>query len=202
MDKSIKIGRRAELSFRDFLKHGAKKSYEGSVALYKNGIPTPKPVAYLVAKNMPWNARGIVVLETIEDSNELFILYRQKSVHFEELFKVAASYVRQLHDRGYRHTDIVLHNFLVQNENSKEPKLFIIDNDKVYKAAFWEIIKPLKTFFDLRCIRRLEVSDDELELFLRNYFGSNYSYFWKKALYFHRNGGFNPMLWYKSKIRG
>lgn len=201
LDSSIKISRRAELSFKEFLNPAAKRSYEGSVALYKNSIPTPKPVAYLALKNLPWNARGIAVFETIEDSQELFILYCDKNSAFDKLFKLAASYVRVLHDSGYRHTDIVLHNFLVQNENSDEPKLFIIDNDKVYKAAFLEVIKPLKTFFDLRCMRRLEVSDDELEFFLKNYFGSSYLPIWKKALYFWRNGGFNPILFYKKRVK-
>lgn len=202
LNNSIGIGRRLELSFKEILKPAAQRSYEGSVALYKNEIPTPKPVAYFASKKMPWNSRSIVVLETIEDAKELFILYREKSGAFEKLFKIAASYVKLLHDSGYRHTDIVLHNFLVQSsDNNRNEKLFVIDTDKVHKTLFSAPIKTLKTFFDLRCIRRLEVRDDELELFLKNYFGSSYSHIWKKVLYFWRGGGFNPMLWYKSRVK-
>ncbi|GEM_PF-3410499 len=175
--------RRVELGLKDVFSSGAKRCFEGSVMLYKKGIPTAKPIGYFSMGLVPWKKKSVVIFEMIEDAQALHVLYKDLDSRFETLFALMAHYTKKMHDANIRHTDIVLHNFLVQEDNGVE-NLYMIDTDKVHYAGLSRISFLTKTFFDMHCIRRLNVSEEEIELFLRHYFGEKYTSFWKKVFAF------------------
>ncbi|NCD13201.1 MAG: lipopolysaccharide kinase, partial [Epsilonproteobacteria bacterium] len=150
---------------------------------YRNDIPTAKPIGYFSMASLPWNKRSVAIFEAIENAHELKEDYAQHSSHFESLFLKMAHYTKKMHDAHIRHTDIVLHNFLVQENNGTE-KLYLIDTDKVHYAGLSRISFLTKTFFDMHCIRRLEVHEEELAIFLKHYFGKECTPFWRNVLAF------------------
>jgi len=181
--KHAKWARRVELGLKDIFSSGAKRCFEGSSMLYRNEIPTAKPIGYFSMASLPWNKRSVAIFEAIENAHELKEDYAQHSSHFEALFLKMAHYTKKMHDANIRHTDIVLHNFLVQEHNGTA-KLYLIDTDKVHYAGLSRISFLTKTFFDMHCIRRLEVHEEELAIFLKHYFGKECTPFWRNVLAF------------------
>ncbi|MBN1840611.1 MAG: lipopolysaccharide kinase [Campylobacterales bacterium] len=181
--KHAKWARRVELGLKDIFSSGAKRCFEGSAMLYRNGIPTAKPIGYFSMASLPWNKKSVAIFEAIEDAKELKELYVNHESFFEELFMSMAECTKKMHDANIRHTDIVLHNFLVKEECGAQ-KLYLIDTDKVHYAGLSRISYLTKTFFDMHCIRRIEVNEREVALFLKHYFGKHYTPFWGKVLSF------------------
>lgn len=175
--------RKIELGLKDIFSSGAKRCFEGAAMLYRNEIPTAKPIGYFSIGFLPWEKKSVAVFEMIENAQELKSLYLASNREFGSLFKLMAQYTKKMHDANIRHTDIVLHNFLVQEKEGTQ-KLYMIDTDKVHYARLSKISFLTKTFFDMHCIRRIEVNEEELTIFLKHYFGKECTPFWRNVLAF------------------
>jgi hypothetical protein len=193
LDCRVKWKRRLELFLKELLCSGARKSFLGALNLWRAGVPTAEPVAYYVAGFYPWQKTGVFISEKIKSESTIqeFLGKNTAPRVRQKLLASMALIARQVHDSGYRHTDIVPHNFLVNNPAGENPELFLIDTDKVYPARFSKIFAPIKTYQDLKCLMRLKITKPELEWFLKQYFGPGYKPVWLSILLFLQKGGFS-----------
>ncbi|MBB5021885.1 lipopolysaccharide kinase InaA family protein [Desulfurispira natronophila] len=189
---------------KEIIRSGARRSYLGARYLWDAGIPTAKPLGYVAEGCLPWKRVSVFVSDKIDaDGNIQDIIATEKKLSRlrKKMLALMATITRRMHDQGYRHTDIVPHNFLVKDPQSERPEVFLIDTDKVHPARFTRPIRILKHFWDLRCLRRLKNSREELEWILQNYFGRQYRPAWLTAHTFWRRGGFNLFRHHKLALK-
>lgn len=194
--------RKIELTLKSYWISGAEKSFRGARWLWEAGIPGIKPTAWAV-HGRGYHQVSYFVYERIEALGEVQDLLEQDSLSVQQerqLIQDMAKISRQVHQAGYRHTDIVPHNFLAQQQPQGQIKLLLIDTDKVEKAsALGKIFKRTKLFFDLRCLRRLRFSPEQLSLFFHQYFQGGTRLRYLQQWYFWVRGGFN--LYKRKKMR-
>jgi len=186
------LDRKIELSLKSFFRPAAKKSFMGAKSLEESGIPTIKPIA--------WSKRGffhrrisIFVYEYIDAISDAYSFIESSNyneMQKEKIIRNIAKITRDMHDKGFKHHDIILNNFLVVKFD-KDFKIFLIDTDSISSSHLSRFSKTLKIFFDLRCVRRFRPKDKYLKIFFEEYFHDNvknlYLYFWL----FWVRGGFN-----------
>ncbi|GAA4345143.1 3-deoxy-D-manno-octulosonic acid kinase [Kangiella taiwanensis] len=90
----------------------------------KLGLPVPKPVALLVTK-AGLIYRASIIIRLIEQSQDLFHILRERALTESEWVAVGAL-IRQFHDQGVYHSDLNIHNIMMNDEG----KLWLIDFDK------------------------------------------------------------------------
>lgn len=168
-----KIGRRIDLAIRSLLVSGAEKSFRGAAWLWEAKIPVIRPVAFS-AKGRGISRVSYFVYEAIaaeKDVNAFIADMEADDPRKPLLIGEMARITRKIHDAGYRYTDIVGHNFLVDTADASGARLYLIDTDKTQKTFFTAGVAPLKLFFDMRCLRRLRLDNDSIRHFLRVYHG-------------------------------
>ena len=90
----------------------------------KLGLPVPKPVALLVTK-AGLIYRASIIIRLIEQSQDLFHILRERALTESEWVAVG-TLIRQFHDQGVYHSDLNIHNIMMNDEG----KLWLIDCDK------------------------------------------------------------------------
>jgi len=88
------------------------------------GVPVPRPVAARVVKYGLFY-RADLLSELIPHTQDLVTILMQKTIS-DSLCQKIGKLVRQLHDAGVCHSDLNIHNILVD----KEERLWLIDFDK------------------------------------------------------------------------
>ena len=194
--------RKIELTLKSYWISGAQQSFRGACWLWEAGIPGIIPTAWAV-RGHGYHQVSYFVYERIEAQGEVKGFLQQDSLSVKQehqLIQDMAKISLQVHQAGYRHTDIVPHNFLVQVQPQGQFKVLIIDTDKVKKTSiFGQVFKGSKLFFDLRCFRRLRLSPQQLSLFFHQYFQGDTRLRYLQQWYFWVNGGFN--LYKRKKMK-
>ena len=210
--------RRLELLVRQTFNDYAAASYFGSLAIEGTEIPTHTAVACWTHKESRLATRRYFLYEEII-ADFTIRQYRQQlpeAPTLEQRKTLAMMLTRmlcltkQLHEAGYRHADIHTGNFLVTLPVGADAKqirppdieaaeMYLFDTDHVHKARlkFW----PVKQFFDMRCLRRLDFDNDRCQALVKQYLDDNYSEIWWKVWLFWANGGFKPTAWRKRRKR-
>ena len=205
--------RRQELRLTGLLRDNARRSYEGALALEQAGLETMRPLAHWTYRVSRFYREGYFLYQAIE--TDLGIKRYRDSIadapspkqleNFNQLIEMMARLTRRMHDAGLRHGDIVTGNFLVAgHERDKAGELlitdatrvYLIDTDHIKKARI--ALSPIKHFFDLYCLRRLDFDDEGVRFFLRRYYDRpdvNIS----RSLRFWERGGFRLSFWLKGR---
>lgn len=101
------------------------------------GLPVPEGLGAVVRRVAPFCYRGAVATREIEASSNLWHYLEAMPAAADRRRACAAAgrVVRALHDAGALHPDLNLQNFLVQQGEGDEPRLWLIDLDGVRFAA-------------------------------------------------------------------
>ncbi len=188
-----RFGHRLDLALKSLFSSGAKRSYRGAVWLWEAGIPTIRPVAFSSCGS-GFSQVGYFIYEAIEEGVRVSSLIGEMEEDDPERYRLIeqmAIITRRVHDAGYRHTDIVGHNFLLVRKDDGET-MYLIDTDKTKKAFIISRIPFFKRFFDIRCLRRLRIDNDGIRHFLRSYERGKLRKRDLRIFAFWLSGGFNP----------
>lgn len=90
----------------------------------KQGLPVPDPVALMVEKN-GFTYRASIIIGLIKNTQDLFHILRQRSLSDDE-WRAVGSLIRQFHDKGVYHSDLNIHNILLDDQG----QFWLIDFDK------------------------------------------------------------------------
>ncbi|GAA4359046.1 3-deoxy-D-manno-octulosonic acid kinase [Kangiella marina] len=87
-------------------------------------LPVPEPVALLISKK-GLLYRASIIIRLIKNSRDLFHILRERALTDSEWIQVGAL-IKQFHDQGVYHSDLNIHNILMDDEGA----LWLIDFDK------------------------------------------------------------------------
>ncbi|WP_164503556.1 3-deoxy-D-manno-octulosonic acid kinase [Pleionea sediminis] len=90
----------------------------------QKALPCPRPTAGLIQKTGS-HYRAKLIIERINNSKDAFELLKTEKLPDEIWRKIGAT-VRKFHDQNVFHSDLNIHNILVDDQN----KIWIIDFDK------------------------------------------------------------------------
>ncbi|WCE29842.1 3-deoxy-D-manno-octulosonic acid kinase [Vibrio sp. SCSIO 43137] len=113
------------------------RSYQEYLLLQKlieAGVSVPRPVAArTIKKNLCYQAD--LLSEKIENAQDLVSVLQQQVVS-EQLYHAIGTEVRKMHDVQVNHTDLNIHNILIDNNQ----KVWLIDFDKCsfQQGNFWK----------------------------------------------------------------
>lgn len=193
--------RKIEILFKTIFGNYAQVAFRGSSALYLAGIQTPRPLAWWTQKTGKINKESYFLYEETQAnetlSQKLKKIYMEKGESAEDeagdLLNKMALITRKMHRANIIHGDIVTHNFLVRTSDGT---LVLIDTDHV-KPGYSFLPRQLKLYFDLRCLRRLDLSPEAQRYFLDKYFERQTSHLEWKIFRFWYLGGFSFRRWFK-----
>ena len=192
--------RKVEVLLRNIFKNYARTAFQGSLALHIADVPTPKPLAWWSKGS--WRTKDSYFLYEDLAAKATLSKYLQKiwqekgdpaAKEASDLISAMAHLTRKMHAAGIRHGDIVTHNFLVCDNNSF---LALIDTDHVRPGHVF-LPEPVRRFFDLRCLRRLDLSPFGQRYFLSGYFNREVRWADWLAFRFWYLGGFGFRRWLK-----
>mgnify|MGYP000256180112 CR=1 FL=1 len=93
--------------------------------MYELGLPVPKPIAARVERvNGLW-CKNDILIETIDKSQDCFNALKNNKLSSSCWFNIGQT-IRRFHDLGVDHTDLNIHNILL---NERE-EVFLIDFDR------------------------------------------------------------------------
>lgn len=92
--------------------------------LVKTGVNVPKPIAARAVKRTVCYQADILT-QKIEGAQDLVGILQQQSLD-RETYQLIGEQIRKLHQANVNHTDLNIHNILLDNDN----KVWIIDFDK------------------------------------------------------------------------
>jgi 3-deoxy-D-manno-octulosonic acid kinase len=90
----------------------------------KMALPVPKPVALMIRKK-GLVYRASIIIRLIKKSRDLFHILRERALTDAEWIAVG-KLIRQFHDKGVYHSDLNIHNILM----NKKGRMWLIDFDK------------------------------------------------------------------------
>jgi len=218
IDKQYKFLRRINLRISTLFNDYNFRAYKGGLLLKNIEVSCAKPLAYWTESGFIYRKKSYYMYEKV-NSNDLLYSFSQKlllesdkntEALFSQLAKKTVHIVKKIHDAGFRQGDPHPGNFLISPPNKNinqlnvedidQTEMFIIDLDK------FSVAKPLgntlKTFFDLRCMRRCTLGPYKQHDMLKFYLQEDYSKTWSAVLSFWIRGGFNPAKWFKPPKRG
>ena len=97
--------------------------------LHRSGVPVPRPVAARAVKS-GLVYRADILVEKIEGARDLVAILTASAMTPEQ-YHLIGKLVRQLHDAGVCHSDLNIHNILLDGEG----KFWLIDFDKCRQKA-------------------------------------------------------------------
>jgi len=164
------------------------RAFRGCCALEEAGVPAAKALAFW----RHWKSRltfdSYLVYERIACDYSIRDIRMAAEAGGAEardklqlLMAEVGRFTARLHARNLRHYDLAPGNFLVREtpggeDGSPRFSLFVLDYDSVSRP--WFRIPGVKTFFDMRCHRRLRLDDDLIRCFFNGYFEGRYSPLW------------------------
>lgn len=87
-------------------------------------LPVPKPVALLIKRN-GFTYQASIIIRLIDNSRDLFHILRERALSDNE-WKRVGGVIRQFHQQGVYHSDLNIHNILLDDEG----RVWLIDFDK------------------------------------------------------------------------
>ena len=219
VSKHYKFFRRLNLFVTSLLKDYNRNSYRISINLLESGVETMLPIAYWTYQTSWLNRKTYFLYEKVDSElavTELLAAIKKSNLtNKTDLINSIAdkhmSIIRSIHKAHIRHDDPHGGNILTSiriNEVEKlsisdieQSKFTLIDNDR---GTFTRsLTKTQKTFFDMKCLTKFNITDIPTEDVLKKYFGKDYHPAWLLVLRFWRSGGFNikNRIYYLFKIK-
>ena len=120
----------SKLSKRSFVFTGLGKAraYQELLMLSQMralGLPVPRPIAAQVVKNKPWLCQNDILIERIANARDLFHILTEKALP-EHIWQQVGKTIKQFHQQGVFHSDLNIHNILMDAEQ----KIWLIDFDR------------------------------------------------------------------------
>ncbi|RJX72393.1 3-deoxy-D-manno-octulosonic acid kinase [Vibrio sinensis] len=95
--------------------------------LHKQGVNVPRPVAARIIKQ-GFTYQADIIIEKIANARDLVAVLQEQQLEQRTLHDIGCQ-IRAMHDAGVNHTDLNIHNILLDAEQ----KVWIIDFDKCYR---------------------------------------------------------------------
>lgn len=113
-----------------FLYHGLRSTRGAAeflllLQMTKLGLPVPKPIAVRVRKTFGFWCRNQILIERINGAQDMFQLLSMEAAS-DVLWQDVGKVIKQFHQHGVYHSDLNIHNILLDAEN----KVYLIDFDK------------------------------------------------------------------------
>lgn len=115
--------------FTGFNNTRAKKEYELLQYMHENGLAVPKPLAARAIRKGIFYQADILV-EKIQDAKDLVARLKTSALTGLDYQKIG-KLVRKMHDLGINHSDLNIHNILLDAKG----EFWLIDFDKCSKCA-------------------------------------------------------------------
>lgn len=136
--------------------------------LHQAGVNVPRPIAAKVEKKGPFYQADLLS-EKIPDALDLVDLLKQKSLSTQQYTQIGQQ-IRKLHDAQVNHTDLNIHNILIDNNG----KVWIIDFDKcsIQKGNDWKshnLQRLLRSFKKEVLKRAINWSDSDWQYLIEGY---------------------------------
>ncbi|PIS31200.1 MAG: hypothetical protein COT43_00040 [Candidatus Marinimicrobia bacterium CG08_land_8_20_14_0_20_45_22] len=144
--------------FSPFMRSRARKSWDASWLLLKNGVKVPTPVTCYTERENGFIRKNFLLTERVDDYRLARKILRDFVV--EEFFKDGvvrsiAEMVSKIHQLNYLHNDLTLGNFLVKNGNQDD--VYLIDLNRM-KRSRW-----MTTYRKMYDISKMNLCDCGLE---------------------------------------
>lgn len=97
--------------------------------MYEWGLPVPRPVAIQIEKGF-FCYRADIMLEKVENTRDLSQILQKENLTAKQ-YQQIGQLIRQLHDHQVHHTDLNIHNILLDTSG----RFWLIDFDKCYLDA-------------------------------------------------------------------
>lgn len=97
--------------------------------LREHQVNVPQPIAAKVTRS-GWTYRADILISQIPNAQDLVGLLSEHEIS-PELYQHIGQQIRKMHDANINHTDLNIHNILIDEHN----KVWIIDFDKCYQQA-------------------------------------------------------------------
>jgi len=167
-----------------------RRAWEIGHAFLRRGLPTPKPLLFLVEQGADLD-RQYLVTEAVPQSQTLAQFSRtvwptltslEQRAWISPVSQRLARLVRRMHDCRYDHRDLKFENLLVANEpasvrSTRETSLWFLDLDAVHR---WTVLLRARRVQNLSRVNvsathLLAVGLTDRLRFLRSYLGSEFS---------------------------
>ncbi len=183
-------GRLFGLWFSQQFTNVASRAFKGAQLLTRAGIDTITPLSWWTRYESCFDKRHYLLYRHIEADGTAYSAINSMGPEDQAsraaLVGALADVVRRLFTSGLRHDDLAIGNYLVRREGDAW-RLWLIDTDSISRNR---ISHPaIKLFFDLRCLRRLNLHNSDREQFLRLVLAERDTPFWRRVLKFWINGG-------------
>ena len=195
--------RRLEALVSQQVRDPARRALRGARLLAQNGLPTLRPLACWTARRGGFFRDSFFLYTRIPARHSLKdyklgttgLDPAENARAFDALVAPLAELVAELHRRGLRHDDLACGNFLVGDDGA----LRLVDTDHVHAVRLRKFPR-WKRCFDLNDLRRLDLDDARLDVFLRRYLGAEDSPGWRRVFAFWRAGGNHPLRWLRRLV--
>jgi hypothetical protein len=198
--------RRLNIRLLQWFKDYARIAFLGALSLDRIGIRTITPLAHWRHVVSPFNVESYLLYEKRPAISSVLDLVRDvecdpsggKREALDGVIDLMADMVRRMHDRGFRHDDIAVGNFLLEQGQPSAPetapacryRVAMIDTDHVTLSRLPR--GKVKRFFDLRDLRRLNFDEAGRRRFLQHYLADDFSERWWGVYMFWRRWGKHP----------
>jgi serine/threonine protein kinase len=133
-----------------FLPSKARRAWEGALALWKQELNTPKPVAFLERPEFPGIKEGFFITESLEDFEEIrYLLRNLEGIELKNLVRSLAEYVSLCHARGILHRDFSDGNILTKKNENGDHIFYLIDTNRIRAKAGLSRLKRIKSLIRL-----------------------------------------------------
>lgn len=147
-----------------FRKSKAERSYINALRLLGMGIGTPKPIAYLVYKDVKGVNKSYYVSIQQPCDYVLLDLLQQRPPDFEELFRAYVRFVYEFHQKGVYFIDLSTGNTLIRRGGDGKPQFYLVDLNRINFKS-----RPLTPFEGIRNFCRIDLDDSDLDFVIREY---------------------------------
>lgn len=110
--------------FHSFAQTRAAQEFKLLQQLHQWGLPVPRPIAFKITKKYGCYQADILI-EKIENTRDLSQILQTEALSLTQ-YQQIGKLVRQLHQRQVHHSDLNIHNILLDNQLS----FWLIDFDK------------------------------------------------------------------------
>lgn len=136
--------------------------------LHQWGLPVPQPIAFKLTRH--WGCyQGDILLEKIADTQDLSQYLQQQALN-DEAYQRIGQLIRQLHNHQVHHSDLNIHNILLDQQNT----FWLIDFDKcqIQKGDEWKqgnLDRLLRSFHKEQKRLHIHFSDQNWQALLKGY---------------------------------
>lgn len=157
--------------FRSFEKTRAYQEFSLLEKMHTWGLPVPRPIAIKIEKGFfYYYYRADIMLEKIKNTRDLSQILEKENLSSEQYSQIGAL-IRQLHNHQVHHTDLNIHNILLDTSG----QFWLIDFDKCYidvESNDWKqnnLERLLRSFHKEQGRLNIRFNDKDWEALLKGY---------------------------------